>query len=435
MTTGARDVTTGADRDLVLVTIDCWRHDALERMPDLRARSGAGEFSRAEAVCAAPATRGAFGAIFGGRHYPRVYSGFDEVRADVEPLAAVLSDAGYATGGFVGSNPFLSAWDGDFDAFWNDRLETAPDSPVRTRVRQAAETLRDAANFLRFRGRVPAENVVGRAREWYERQSAPRFLWVHLMDAHVPFFPGGRRALRTGPLSVYRSHWRFDRDPESLTDADRRTLRECYERSLGFLDDQLASGLAFLDDDAALALVGDHGEEFDHGAFGHARLYDETVRVPLLTRNVAPVTDGDTVRQIDLAATMLSALDLSVPEEWTGRPHDGTVRGAFMLNHSPQFEEIYAGLRTEQYKVIRTTDAETGRLVREECYDLRADPDEQRDLADGRVDRSEDRVQGDLARRLDDFLDDEELQAGIRERPRDNVSAVVEDRLDALGYK
>ncbi|MFB6140454.1 MAG: sulfatase-like hydrolase/transferase [Halosimplex sp.] len=339
------------DRDVVLVTIDCWRHDALREMPVLRERIDDAGYERAEAVCATPATRGAFAAIFAGRHYPRVYSGFDEIRDEIRPLAAVLSDAGYATGGFVGSNPFLSAWKNDFDGFWNDRLATDEASTMADRAQSALAGVRHTTNYLRFRGSAPATTVADRARDWYEDQSSPRFLWMHLMDPHVPFFPGVRRALRTGPLSVYRSHWRFDRDPESLTDDDWRTLRRCYEESVGFLDDQIERLLDVPDDDALLVVMGDHGEEFDHDAHGHARLYDETVRVPLVTRGLSGVSDGSLVRQIDVGATVLSTLGLDTPTGWTGRPHDGTVRDAFMLNHSPQFERIYAGIRTERWKL------------------------------------------------------------------------------------
>lgn len=426
MTMTDGEIRAGAP-DIVFVTIDCWRHDALQWMPTLRDHVGERGYEQAEAICAAPATRGAFGAIFGGRHYPYVYSGFDEVGSGVRSLAAVLSDAGYATGGFVGSNPFLSAWSDDFDGFWNDRLDVVPDSVIGERVRQAVSTLQHGLNFLRFRGRAPATTVASRARSWYDSQSSPRFLWMHLMDAHVPFFAGWRRALRTGPLPVSRSHWRFNRDPAGLTGADRATLQQCYRDSLGFLDEQLEQVFDLLDEDTLVLLMGDHGEEFEHGKFGHARLYDETVRVPLLTRGVPSVSSGDLVRQIDVGATLLSALGLSVPDGWSGRPHDGDCRDAIMLNHSPQLGNVYTGIRTERYKLVRTADAETGRQVAEEVYDLSADPMERTDLSDD-LDCSR------LERRLSSFLDDETVRDGLREHPRHGVSAVVEGRLDALGY-
>jgi len=428
MTPATDDEGSGSGRDVVLVTVDCWRTDALQEMPRLRARLDGDGFVRASAVCAAPATRGAFAALFGGRYYPHVYAGFDEVRDDVTTLPAALSAAGYATGGFVGSNPFLNAWKTDFDVFWNDRLDEPAPSTGRERVRQVVTDVRHAANYLRLRGHVPAARVGARASDWYRRASRPRFLWMHLMDAHAPYFPGIRRALGIGPLAVYRSHWQLNRDPYGLSRADRRTLRECYRRSVASLDAQLDRVLGFLDDEAVVVVTGDHGEEFDHGGFGHARLYDEVVRVPLLVRGVPHVADGDVVRQLDLGATALDALSVPVPDGWAGRPHDGEVRDAFMLNHSPRFGTTYAALRTEDAKLIRSTDNDTGEVVNRECFDLVADPAETVDVSpDGDADE--------LADRLDQFLDGDGVLEGIREHERTDTTAAVEDRLKALGYQ
>lgn len=425
--TAGDDEATG-NRDVVLVTIDCWRHDALRWMPNVQRRIDADEYDAAEAVCAAPSTRGAFASIFAGQHYPHVYNGFDDVRDGVESLGAVLSGAGYATGGFVGSNPFLSAWESDFDEFWNDGLDITHESRVREGLRRVVSTLRNATNYLRIRGRVSADTVAARARDWYRSRSSPRFLWMHLMDPHIPFLPGTMRGLDAGPLSVYRAHWRFKRDPDALTDDDRKTLRECYRLSVEYLDTQVGAVLDFVDDNSLVILMGDHGEEFDHGAYGHARLYDETVRVPLLSRGVPAITDGDLVRQIDVAPTVLSSLDLRIPDRMSGLPHDGSVRDAFMLNHSPQMGNLYAGLRTDRYKIVRTMDAETDEVVRHEVYDLVADPAE-------RVDLYDEREFSDLVERLDSFLDVDGIREGIRESSRESAPAVVEDRLKALGYK
>jgi len=414
-------------RDLVLVTIDCWRHDALAQMPSLRERIATHGYDRAEAVCAAPATRGAFGALFGGRHYPAVYAGFDDIRDDSVSLPAALAAAGYATGGFVGSNPFLSAWAPDFDTFWNDDLDMAQGVGGQS-LGRFASTARRLRNYLRFEGRTPADTVAERASEWYESTAGPRFCWLHMMDAHAPYLPGMRRAIGTGPLSIYRAHWHLNRHPDSLTASDRATLRASYEQSLRALDDKLDRVLEFVDDDARVVFVGDHGEEFDHGVVGHARLYEETVRVPLLARGVPGISDGDVVRQLDLPPTLLSALGRPSPDAWWGRPHESGVRDALLLNHSPRRGRVYAGVRTPQRKLIRTIDPETDRVIETEAYDLDADPTEQRDVSD-------ECDGGALSDRLDEFLARAKIRSNILETDQRSVAPVVEDRLQALGYQ
>lgn len=416
-------------RDVVLLTIDCWRHDALDRMPRLRSLTEG--YGRSACICQAPATRGAFPAILSGLYYPQAYDGFDSVRPDVTSLPAVLSESGYATGAFAGSNPFLSTWADDFDAFWNDEMRSEGDGGLRERARAARSRLREASSYLRLRSRVTATDVARRARDWYEDAEGPRFCWMHLMDVHAPFLPGLRRARQEGLVDAYRSHLRFMRDPESATEADLEALERLYWRSVEALDEQLERVLEFVDDDALVVVLGDHGEEFRHDGYGHARLYDETVKVPLLASEPLAdrVDDQRTVRQLDVPASVLDAVGCEPPEGWEGAPIDGEERTAFMLNHSPQFGRTYAGIRTERYKLVRTSDAETGRQVRTEAYDLREDPGETVDVYGER-----EAVAG-LERELDRFLERDDIRGNILEHDTEGASPMVEDRLAALGYK
>lgn len=419
-------------RDVVLVTVDCWRHDALAEMSNLRALTA--DYGRADAICGSSATRGAFPAILAGQYYPQVYEGFDTVRPGVEPLPELLSAAGYETGAFLASNPFLAAWDGVCDTYWNDELEVEADTGLSERLAVARSKARHAANYLRLHSRVPVEDVAARAESWYDAVDGPgygpRFLWIHLMDVHAPFFPGLGRGLRAGLLDAYRSHYRFFRQPDALTEADKDVLEGLYWRCVERLDERVGALFDVFDDDALVVVLGDHGEEFHHDRYGHARLYDETVRVPLLANG--PLADRvdavETVRQIDLPATILDALGLAVPDHWEGEPLDGTERTAFILNHSPLFGRVYTGVRTPEYKLVRTAE-ESGEHVRTEAYDLQADPDETDDIYG-----DSDAVAA-LEDELDAFLAREDIGDNLLEHDTDGASQVVEDRLEALGYR
>lgn len=418
--------------DIVLITIDCWRHDTVERMSTLQAT--AKDYIRANAFCQASSTRGAFPALLSGQYYPQVYDGFSNLRSGIQTLPDVLSDAGYETAGICGSNPFLSPWGADFDHFWNDDLEEATvDSRGRTTVDTVRSNLRHVYNYLRLRSRVPAPQVAQRGRDWYESTESPRFLWMHLMDLHVPFLPGLRKGLDEGLVDLYRSHLQFLRDPESMTEADRRTLKRLYWRSVEDLDENIGRVLDFIDDDAMVVLVGDHGEEFDHGEHGHARLYDECVRVPLLgSGELSDRTGGiqSPVRQLDIPAMLLDAIGVSVPSSWEGSPpRQGGRWPMFSINHSQQFEEVYGCVRTDRYKLIKTFDESMTETKRIEGYDLQTDPAEQRDIYDDQVEVAQ------LEQDLDDFLGREDIGTNILERPTEQPSVVVENRLKALGYK
>lgn len=418
------------DRDVVLVTIDCWRYDAIDRMSNLQSHTDG--FVSSEAICAAPATRGAFPAILHGLYYPRAYTDYYTLRSG--GIVEILADNGYATGAVVGSNPYVSPWSEYFDWFWNDRMERSrSDSGLREALRGAGSRLRHAYNYIRLQSRVPAEDVARRARSWYVDQSRPRFLWMHLMDAHIPFLPGLRRGVSTGLLDTYRSHLQYMLDPDKTSDAALETLETLYWQSVQRLDERMGRVLEFVDDDAFVIVLGDHGEEFDHGKYGHARLYDECVRVPLLlsepfagTRDAIPRP----MRQLDVGPTVLDALGYEVPDDWDGEAVDSAEpRSTFILNHSPMLGRAYAGLRTDGYKLIKTFEEDAETCLGTEAYDLVADEDERIDVY-GR-----DPAVSDLEDRLDRFLDRDNIRSGMLERPSSRRSTAVEDRLRALGYK
>lgn len=414
--------------DIILVTIDCWRDDAYEAMPQLRKRTR--EFTRGSAICQAPATRGAFPALLAGRYYPQAYTDYDTLRDGIESLPELLAEEGYATGAVVGSNPFLSAWESHFEYFWNDEMDFGAAEDGQGWLSGPRSTIRDAISFATVRSRVTTGEVAARARKWYERQESPRFLWVHLMDVHVPFLPGLRRGLSAGLLDTYRTHLRFKRDPGGLLDSEYDQLENLYWQSVDFLDEQLQA-IFEIDDDAAMVVTADHGEEFDHDEYGHARLYDECIRVPLV---VSPelthhLGNGSIIRQLDIPAGILSAVGREPPDDWIAEgPPDGDVWPAFSVNHSPNFERVYAAVRTERYKLIETFEESMGEPVRTELYDLEADPDERTDRAGDHPEQQS------LTETLHAFLARPDVERGILERHR-TQSPAVEERLDALGYK
>ncbi len=413
--------------DVVFLTIDCWRHDTPDAMESFQELTG--DYLRREAICPAPTTRGVFPAILAGQYYPTVCEGFDGILDGTRPLMELLAEAGYSTGGFVASNPFLTAWKPYFDTFWNDGLADSSRFPAKFGA--VSETLRNATDYARFRGRVTATELSERAEQWYATTAGPKFCWIHLMDVHVPFLPGFRRSVSSGLVKTLRSHYEFSKQHSEIDEGTLATLEILYWECVDLLDKQLESIFDFLADDAAVVVVGDHGEEFNHGKYGHARLYDECVRVPLFVSPVAAewFSGAEQVRQLDIPATVASNLGLDVPSNWDGVPHGDEGRGCFLLNYSPMLNRAYTGIRTEERKVIKTFHAETQRHLRTEAYDLAADPDETNDVA-GTVE-----WQGRLVAELDEFVSNEDIAENMVEDGTDLHDSTVETRLRMLGYK
>lgn len=385
------------------------------------------EFQHGSAICHAAATNGVFPPILASRYLHDAYErpGLNSVRDDVSTLPGLLGDAGYATGAFLASNPYLGKWADDFDAFWNDGMRSGAESENRARYTRAHQLW----NLTQLEPRVTTPAVTERATEWFAGAERPRFMWLHLMDLHGPYYPGLRRGVSVGLLQSYWSIVQHSRHGTAASDRVLETIRRLYWQCVDRLDRQLTRLLQHLPEDATVIVMADHGEELYHGHIGHARLYDECVRVPFYAKNLEPTVEGSAIRQLDLAPTIAERIGLDSPDGWTGEAHDGTHRDSFMINHSfsEGQERVYTGLRTADAKLIQTHD-DTGTVIDTECYDLSADPIERNPISPGASRRKQ------LAQQLSEFLKrNRVVESHVSSRT--DVTDSVEQRLEELGYR
>lgn len=414
---------TDMTRDVVLVTVDALRADAVSKLP--RTSHHFEEATQATAITAGAATNWVFPALLSGSYYTDAYNDAGTLADGLVSLPDVLAAEGYSTGAFLGFNPYLSKWRRRFDEFWNGGLTGRDEQwyahPVQKWLNRGYRT-------ALLQKRVAGSTVLERAREWYDRQSGPCFLWVHLMEPHKPYYPGLRAGREIGLLSVYRSVVNLQRYGDDIPERDLQVQRRLYEKCVQAVDRLLAEFLKTIDRDAATVVIGDHGEEFDHGHLGHERLYDECVQVPIFAENVPPLDSNETVRQIDVPGALLQACDVDIPPDWEGRSVQSlSETPAFMLTPEPSAGLLHAGVRTDTEKLIHSFDRETGERRQEERYDLDADPGE-------RNDRSETDPGDTLETRLTEFVAEHEPALEM-DAVTGLDSAAVEDRLKHLGYR
>jgi arylsulfatase A-like enzyme len=339
------------------------------------------------------AMRGTDDAIEGFSLPPRM----DE---DRETITEALAGAGYETyGGFGHDTPFvaLSGRFHEHDLFHN--------------VTATAEDVLDA--YLDW--------VRGRERT---------FAFIHLADPHIPVDP---------PREYWEVHeidrsvgnlqeWAYRTDIECTGDCEtyREHRRRLYRASVDYVDDALA---AFADEfaetveDSRLLVTADHGEAlWDHvrtdveqfdgsGCVGHGGApYEGLARAPLLTDADWPLADGASL--VDLAPTVADAvgIDWSSPSGTSLR--SGGSAGELVLTEGSleghEKKAIYDG----EYKLLVSSgdDVELGyRLPAEEQVTV---PAERREA---------------MLDALPPWPDGQRVGT--------QVSGVVEDRLEQLGYR
>lgn len=429
--------------NILLVTVDSLRADHVygdkvgtPTFDELRAKGT----SYTNAIAQGPFTTFSMPSLFtsrypSGLHYVEFGGDTVGVTIDEEPtIQTMLGEQGYDTAGFH-SNPLLSnlfGFDQGFDVF-DSRLPLSGTNVLPGGMKILADKF---LRSVRKHPYLPAEKITQRGLEWLDSRSTDRpfFLWLHYMDVHGPY----QSKSGSTCLNKYRGEqlWRKAvTSPADVTDEERDRLEAWYREEIVYTDrciGTLIDGLRDRDvfDDTITVFTADHGEQFgEHGHFSHPhQLYEELVNVPLVIDD--PENDGgtidDVVELVDIPPTIGEMGDVPVPDSFVGHP----LSSQQAAEDEPAITEanlvpIYVGgVRTDRWKLIRSTDDE-------ELYDLHEDPTEQSDHSDERPE-----IRSDLASTLDDHLDTSERAVGS---DMSVASAAIEgqeteNRLKHLGY-
>lgn len=344
---------------------------------------------------------------------------FDQVNS----LPQFLKDKGYRTGAFVSNwtlKKNLTHLDRGFDTY----------EEILTKKRWLG--------LLNPEGEAP--HITLEADKWlYENREQKLFLFVHYTEPHEPY--------------VY--HRDFDEgyddfEPKFYPPGSSRKKIKKYDTEVGFVDHYIGELLGKIKEydlyeDSLIIFLADHGESFgEHDYYGHGRrLYNSGLHVPLVVKlpgAEAKDTEIDrNVSLLDVAPTILSRLDIPVPEDMEGRD-------LFIENNPDRvlFFECYKGaVHSEQDKTFRlkVRPVRYGLLKDDlklifdegyEAYNLTEDQFEQRNIY-----KNPDKKYAEMTTLLAAFMKD--VQDFIEyskkyHKQRSNLTAEELERLKALGY-
>ena len=403
--TKSSDLVQASDRNVLLITIDTLRGDALgcdggpARTPNIDAIAAGGvrfSFAHAQAVVTLPSHASILTGLYPFQHGYRENSGY-RLTPGVQTLASRLKDNGFSTGAFVGAFPLdarfgltpgFDTYDGRFDDVGSGAEFLLPERPATV--------------------------VVDRAVRWIQQRQGRWFAWVHVYDPHAPYRPPPPFDKEYASQPYYGEVAAVDQALGPLLTAARGAARPTL-----------------------VVLTGDHGESLgEHGELTHGLFaYESTLRVPLIVAEVGnaagarPPQDVREVsdqpaRHVDIAPTILDTLALPVPPGLPGHTlrtradrDGGATRASYFEAMESMLDFGFApldGVLAGREKYIR--------LPIPELYDLAADRTEKNNLADSAGERV--RV---LAARLNDY----HASAPGEKQPE---SPEVVARLRALGY-
>jgi arylsulfatase A-like enzyme/Flp pilus assembly protein TadD len=312
-------------------------------------------------------------------------------------LAAVLKDAGYATGAVIGSAVLDSRFglNRGFD-FYYDHFDFS-----RLQESNLDEMER------------PGNLVADQALDWLEKNSQKKFfLWMHLYDPHYPYRPP---------------------EPFATEYKDRP-----YDGEIAFADSQVGRVISFLKQkglyrNAVIVVTGDHGEGLgEHGEKTHGFfIYNSTLHVPVIVHlpgHAAKKIDN-VVNLADLMPTVLESVKVPVPSQVQGKsllpliadkPTD--PRNLYAETFLPRLHFNWSELRSVENQKYHFIDAPKADLS-----DVSKDPGETQNLIDQKKAVSEE-MRALLARIIKENSGNQELAE------KSGLDPALAERLRSLGY-
>jgi arylsulfatase A-like enzyme len=383
-------------------TVDAFAHDAV---------------LFTEAIAQAPSTLPSHASMLSSllpNHHGAYFSRRSPLPADVLSVAEVLSQEGFRTAAFNGGGQIAPVFglDQGFEIY-------------------------DSQDEIKFR------EVVSKAIAWLETlEGQPFFLFLHTYEVHAPYQPEKEylqlfnrdyRGSLPDTISVEFLE-KVNSGEYSLTADDLGHVIDTYDAEIRSMDQGLQVLLSYLKetglyDSTVIVFTSDHGEEFgEHGQVGwHSHtLYDELLKVPLIIklprRDLSAVKIRAQVRLLDVAPTLLEALNLEVPLVFQGsrlqpiiaNPHPVALPAVSIKDTKAPHR--FASLRLRKWKLIGNG-----------IFNLTNDPGEHRDLS-----AQEPELTGQLQDVLSAIL---AQQPSLSSDPVDlGADSRLKQQLQALGY-
>ena len=296
-------------------------------------------------------------------------------------IAEVLSKKGYSTLA-INSNVAASTYFG-FNKGFKYFLDLAPEPLPNKKIFRFFRYIKEIYNGTGVSR--PWEDYYDELLKYVSSARKPYFLWVLLMDTHIPYIPPRRYRNYCNFISVCYSNWLAFQGPlwTFIEKLGRVVIdaRNAYDDCIRYADEFIKRLWEDLkDDDPIFIIHGDHGEGFgEHGFYGHPPgypviLYEEFTHVPLIIYN------ADVKGKVDYPVSLrqIPATIMDLIGEKSEFPSKSILReeNDYVICKVFDRGRRKIAVRLKNWKFI------TGQKKENELYNLKKDPYEQENVID-----------------------------------------------------
>lgn len=425
-----------------------------------------------EAVANSPWTLPSHASIFTGR-YPSEH-GATQLTPFLEEkyptLPKILREEGYSTACFTcnswitpstGLSQGFETYRNFFNSFLGFKFLTGIwKKLMNSRFRRIGDRLISFGNSI-YESMTKENNqrwtpgVIDSSIDFVKDSEEPYFLFINLMDPHLPYVPPERmwKDFMNGvtPEDLCQNSKKFNSRSVDVSEDEIRLLNKLYNAEVSYMDSQISRLLDYGNDENTLVIAtSDHGENIgEHGLIGHEFcVYDTLLEVPLIVdwpeghgiQAKGRVDEQIELRQLfhtilDLTGTMGLKFDrnlslagevesrLAISEYFLPKIELELMRRINPEFRDPSIEADMKSLRTEKWKYI------WHEKVKDKLFNLEEDPGEKENLIE-EYPRE--------AQKLSELLQKRVKSPGFAPKNAEEVlndmDALVKKRLEKLGY-
>lgn len=352
-------------RDIVLITVDCLRADHVYGMEALGihapniSKLAKGSLCFTKAITNGPGTRFAFPAMMMSK-LPGELKGTGLPKEGGVTLAEFMKGSGYTTVG-INSNGWLSRdfnYHRGFDYFFDPRNWGKKEHGIKEKFKKKlkrdgflfrlAKAGRNLLSLVDLNMTFSYQLADAMNRKLFETirenglEGKKKFVWLHYMDAHHPFYfhrdeaghyPSLKGMNQNKALDIWR---KAGEDISTLSTRERTSLRDLYKSEITYLDRYIGEVVAAFPG-ALIIFTADHGEEFgEHGRFHAPTCFSEMLDVPLLINHpeFEHVESGAMISHVDMAPHISALLGLEWTQGetgWSGGAHPGSIEYQYAM--------------------------------------------------------------------------------------------------------